>query len=165
MKNLNAKTRFTDDREKYERTCGGEDYVAYTAALFLPSRVKPLCERLQSLGAVANTVNVLRPLASYQKLRAIRKEFDALAAEYRTQHDDCLSRLAQPVEGASGLDSGWIQGFTTAAGTSAVLQLSSAYSAVGEALVRKSAYAMACFSLYVAMISLIISITFGWLSL
>lgn len=164
MKNLDAETRFTDDREEYERTRGGEAYVAYTAALFLPSRVKPLCERLQSLAAVANTINVLRPVASYRKLQAIRKEFDALSPEYQRQHDDCLSRLAQPVEGASGLDSGWIQGFTTAAGTSAVLRLSSAYSSVGEALDRKSAYAMACFSLYVAMVSLVISIIFGWLS-
>ena len=162
---LDAETRFTDDRDEYERAQGGEAYVAYTAALHLPSRVKPLCDRFRSLATEANAVNVLRPIVSYRKLAAIRRAFDASASDYETQYDDCLKRLAEPVVGASGLDSGWIQGFTAAAGTSAVLRLSAAYSSVAEALDRKSAYAMACFSLYVALASLAISIGLGLPSL
>ena len=165
MKNPNAETRFTDDREEYERGQTGDDNVAYTAALFLRKRVTPLCEKLRSLAAAANSVNVLNPVASYRRLRVVRTKFDALNAEYQTQYDDCLSRLAQPVEGASGMDSGWIQGFTTAAGTSAILELSSAYSSICETIDRKSAYAVACFSLYIAIVSLVLTVAFGWLSL
>jgi len=163
--NPNAETRITDDRTEYERKRGDKVCVVYAAALYLPSRVGSLCERLRSLANAANAVNILEPVSSYRRLRAIRSEFDALATEYRTQYDDCLSRLAEPVEGASGIDSGWIQGFTTAAGTSAILQLSSAYSSIGETLDRKSAYAVACFSLYVAIVSLVLTVVFGWLSL
>jgi hypothetical protein len=160
-------TRFTDDSEEYERAEGDTQTksVAYTAALFLPHRVGPLCNALRVLAKDANAANVLNSISSYWCLRAIRSKFVALAAEYQTQYDDCLRRLAEPVQGVSAIDGGWVQGFTTAAGTAAILELSRAESDVSEALDRKSAYAVACFSLYIAVLSLLLTVAFGWLSL
>ncbi len=156
-------TRFTDDRSEYTRS-GSDDAYIYTAALFLPSRVKPLCTELQALADQATEVNVLNPLTSFRRLHRIRETFTALLPQSRIQYDDCLKRLAAPVEGASGLDSGWIQGFTSAAGTSAILELSSSLSSVSETLDRKSAYSLACFSLYISVVSLVATGIFGWLS-
>lgn len=164
----NEGTRFTDDRSEYERARADGENITYTAALHLPNIVKPLCEELTSLASSANQVNVLNPFSSYRQLRAVRNRFSERTSRYLAQVQDCRSRLAEPVEGASPLELGWFQGFTFASGMAALMELNSSISSVSEALDRKSAYTMACFSLYIAVLSLVVSvvsIVFGWLSL
>ena len=63
------------------------------------------------------------------------------------------------------MDNAWFQGFSTALGTSALFRLQSAYQAVGEVIDRKAAYTLAAISLYVAMLSMVLTVVFGWLSL
>jgi hypothetical protein len=50
-------------------------------------------------------------------------------------------------------------------GIAALMELNSTFSSVAEALDRKSAYSMACFSLYVAVVSLSATVILGLLSI
>lgn len=156
---------FTDDREKYEARSKDTGKLVYTPALYLPSRVKPLCEKLQALAASANEVNVLNPATAFSRLRALRGRFQEIEPTCRHELNECLRRLAEPTEGAGAIDLAWIQGFNSAAGMSASNSLNLAYSAVGEALDRKSAYSLACLSLYLSLISLVVTIVLGFMTL
>jgi hypothetical protein len=158
-------TRFTDDRTEYDQRHESGEHLTYTAALHLPIRVRPLCERLQQLAATANAVNVLNPLSSYRRLSRVRRELESCSTEYHASTRDCLTRLAEPVEGTTAADLAWIQGFTMANGIAALMELNSTFSSVAEALDRKSAYSMACFSLYVAVVSLSATVILGLLSI
>lgn len=158
-------TKFTTSREEYEARDKGGERVVYAAALHLPSEVRPLCEELRNLALDANSVNVLNPIAAFLKLRAIRTRFLSREPALRVHLESCMSKLGEPVEGSTVLEMGWIQGFTFAAGMSAVSQLNFAISTASETLDRKSAYAMACFSLYVAGVSLVATVALGIMSL
>lgn len=157
--------RFEAEREAYEHALANKENVVYTAALYLPHAVKPLCEQLLGLAAQAESVNVLNPISTYYSLNKLRAKLTELTPKYQQHYSDCLNRLAQPVEGVAALDIAWVQGFTSANGTAAILELNSAFKSVAEALDRKAAYAIACFSLYIATISLVATTVFGWLSL
>ena len=157
--------RFTDDRAEYDRARERCENIAYTAALYLSAKVKPLSNQLRQLADSANEINVLNPISSYRRLKSIRNGLNACLADYKSQMQDCLSRLAQPVEGASALDIAWIQGFTATNGIVAIAELQSAHSSVAEVLDRKSAYAMACSSMYIAVMSLGATVILGVLSL
>jgi ABC-type Fe3+ transport system permease subunit len=63
------------------------------------------------------------------------------------------------------MDNAWLQGFSTALGTSALFRLQSEFQSLGEVLDRKAAYALAAFSLYVAILSMALTVVFGYLSL
>lgn len=150
-------TRFVNDRSEYEQALETGERVVYTAALHLPYEVKTMCQELRALAASADRVNILNPFSSYFRLRSIRKKYLIKEPEFRAQLQDCFVKLAQPVEGSTALELGFLQGVTLATGLSALLELNSSMSAVSEALDRKSAYSLACFSLYVSIVSLALS--------
>jgi hypothetical protein len=156
---------FTDDREKYAARSESTGKLVYTPALYLPSRVKPLCEKLQALATSANEVNVLNPVTAFSRLHGVRGKFFEIEPTCRAELEECLRRLAEPTEGAGALDLAWIQGFNSAAGMSASNSLNLAYSAVGEALDRKSAYSLACLSLYLSVVSIVATVVLGVMSL
>lgn len=158
-------TRFATTREEYESGKGGKDLVVYTAALHLPSTVKPMCAELAEISNAASNVSIFNPFTSFLRLRVLRQKFLVREPVFRAELEACLKKLAEPVEGSTALEMGWIQGFTLAAGISAVLQLNLALSTASETLDRKAAYTLACFSLYIAVVSLIATVVLGALSL
>jgi hypothetical protein len=158
-------TSFTDDRVEYETRQKAGESIVYAGALHLPLRVKPLSEELRKIAGAAETINVLNPFASYFKLQRCRRQWQARRTEVELQLQSCTQRMGEPVEGSSAIELGWIQGFTLAAGISAFAELNAASSSVSESLDRKAAYTMACFSLYVALISLVATLVLGILSL
>jgi hypothetical protein len=160
-----ASIEFATTRDDYEARRKTKRGIVYAAALHLPQDVAPLCAELRELTARAISVNVLFPLSSFKLLRQIRSSYAEKAKRVQSLHASCIEKLAEPTEGAAAIDLAWIQGITTAAGLSALSNLTSADSSVGEALDRKSAYVMACFSLYVSGISLIATVVLGVLSL
>ncbi len=156
---------FETERDKFEARKANGENVAYTAALNLPRKVKPLCVRIQNEVSSLEAISPLNPLLTFKAITKVRRQFSDIAVSYNEAYADCLHRLAEPVEGAHGVDNAWVQGFTSANGNSAIFELTSSYSALSETLDRKSAYGLACFSLYVAMVSLVTTIVFGWLSI
>ena len=156
---------FTDSREDYEAPRAPGVTLVYTSGLHLPQRVRPLCEELRQLAATAQVVNVLEPVSAFFKLRTIRRQWEKRQPAVQSELASCIKRMSEPVEGAPAIDLGWIQGFTFAAGMSAFTELNTSMSAVSETLDRKAAYSMACFSLYIALISFVVSVVLGLLSI
>lgn len=147
----------TDNREDYDtRNKAGEE-VIYAASIYMPSTVAPICKELQQLSADAESINPLNSLSSFFKLRSIRRKWRDGQQKFQSQLNSCVQLMGEPVEGASALDSGWIQGWNSAAGMSALTMLSTALSSVSNLLDRKTAYATACFSIYLALVSILIT--------
>ena len=133
--------------------------------LRLDAKVKPLVDELSTLSQSAETVSVWRSLHATRKLRKFRKQFENMVPRYRETMAFCHDRMSQPVDRGSSMDNAWLQGFSTALGTSALFQLQFAFQSVGEVLDRKAAYTLGAFSLHVAIFSLVFSVVFGWLSI
>lgn len=131
----------------------------------LDARVKPLVNELNALSQSAETVSVWRSLHATLKLRKLRKQFEDMAPRYQETISFCHECLSRPVERGSSMDNAWLQGFSTALGTSALFQLQFTFQSVGEILDRKAAYTLAAFSLHVSVFSLVLSVVLGWLSM
>jgi hypothetical protein len=158
----NQGTRFFSDRSQFKEAQARGEPAAYTAALGLPLDIKPMCAELREMATAADQVSVLNPLGAYLRLRSIRKKYRVREPAFRAQLQDCFRRLAEPVEGSTTAENAWLQGMTLAGGLSALLELNAITSAVSEALDRKSAYALACFSLYISILSLVLSLPLRW---
>ena len=158
-------TSFTTERSEYEARSAAGETVLLAPALHLPSQVREVAEHFRSIATFANGINVLNTIGALRHLRRLRVQYQSREPEARMALRDTVERLAEPVEGSTTLEMGWVQGFTLAAGLSAYTNLESALSAASESLDRKSAYAMACFSLYVAVVSLVATLVLGVLSL
>jgi hypothetical protein len=144
---------------------GATDVAIVVPCLRLMQKIEPLAEALSTLAGSGESISVWRPIHSWRKLKSIRSQFDLLTPRFREAIKTCHDRMGQPVERGSSIDNAWLQGYSTAIGTSALFQLQSAFQSVGEVLDRKAAYALAAFSLYVAVISMVLTVVFGWLSL
>lgn len=154
--------RFVETVAEAEATTGA---VIVVPSLRLMEKIGPLVENLTTLAHSGESISVWRPLHAWWKLRSLRSQFETLTPRFRETITSCHDRMAQPVERGSSMDNAWLQGYSTAVGTSAIFQLQSAYQSVGEVLDRKAAYALAAFSLYVAVVSMVLTVAFGWLSL
>ena len=143
----------------------GTDSAIVVPTLRLDAKVKPLVDELTALSQSAETLSVWRSLHATCKLRKFRKEFENLVPRYRETLALCHDRMSQPVDRGTSIENAWLQGFSTALGTSALFQLQFAFQSVGEVLDRKAAYTLGAFSLHIAIFSLILSVVFGWLSI
>lgn len=143
----------------------GEGSAIVVPTLRLDKTVSPLVQELSSLAQSAEAVSVWRPLHSTTTLRGLRGKFRTIIPRYTEIVTLCHSRMEEPVERGSSMDNAWLQGFSTALGTSALFRLQSAFQSVGEVLDRKAAYTLAGFSIYVAILSMSLTVIFGYLSL
>jgi hypothetical protein len=149
------------DRLKSE----GDPYTIVVPALDIQHYVKPTASAFETLVSSVNAINALRSIRAFRALKMRRKEVSALEKDYRDKINGCHERLAEPVGGGPAMENAWFQGWSAAQGVSALSRLTSAHDALHAALDRKSAYARACFSLYVAVISIILTTVFGFLSI
>jgi len=141
------------------------DGEVYIPTLNVDKTVEPLCSKLDDMFNEAETINVLRPLKAYRAIRRLRKRLSANQTAFQSAVDGCLKKMSHPVEGAPAIDSGWYQGWSLAMALSNVTRLNLAFSNASATLDRKTSYVVANFSLYVALVSFIVSCIFGWLSL
>src|SRR5262245_31296160 len=141
--------------ESREEDPGGEGLPVVVPTLQLPDKVAPLVSNLNLIAQEAEGIAVLCPILAFWRLHRIRPRFDVERGKAISMLQHCYDRLREPVEGAPPMDNAWLQGWSTAAGTSALLQLQSALQAASEVQDRKSAYALAAFSPYVALITFV----------
>ena len=148
----------TDNREDYDTRSEAGEEIIYAALIHMPNTVAPICRELQQLSADAESINCLNPVSSYFKLRSIRRKWQNGQQKFQSQLNSCIQLMGEPVEGASSLDSGWIQGWNSAAGISALTMLYTALSSVSGLLDRKTAYTMAYFSIYLVLVSILVTV-------
>jgi len=149
-----TKLRFVESKEEDP---GGEGLPIVVPTLQLPAKVAPLVSSLNLIAQEAEGIAVLRPVLAFWQLHRIRPRFNVERGKVAAMLQLCCDRLREPVEGASAMDNAWIQAWSTAVGASALLQLQSAFQAASEVLDRKSAYALAVFSLYFAVIAFVVT--------
>lgn len=132
--------------------------------LTVEERHRPLAESIRALASQTDNINVLRPIHAAINIRTITRQRRNLETPYKTAIEDVLGRTAQPVSGP-GFAMATSQSWSVALGLTTFFRLNSDWNHLGAALDRKMAFATASFSLYVALISLLATTTFGWLSL
>ena len=133
--------------------------------LRLDEQITPVISKLAELAQRAEVISIWRPLHATRALKLHRTELEALSLQYKEAVTLCHLRMRELVAGGSSMDNAWFQGFSTALGTSAIFQLQSTFHSASEVLDRKAAYSLAAISLYVAVLSMILTVVFGWLSL
>jgi hypothetical protein len=69
--------------------------------------------------------------------------------------------MENPVEGGPSMDNAWFQGWATALGYTASTRLTLALGSASATIDRKTAYAVASFSLYIAVVSLVATSVFA----
>ena len=143
----------------------GEGAAIIVPTLRLNDAIDPFVREISALAQSGEAISVWRPIHSTVQLRALRAKFEAAVPRYRELLALCHERLSEPVERGSSMNNAWLQGYATALGTSALFRLQSAHQSLGEVIDRKAAYALAAISLYIAIVSLVLSVVFGWLSL
>ena len=142
--------------ESKEEDPGGEGSPVVVPTLQLPDKVVSLVSSLNLIAQEAEGIAVLRPVLSFWQLHRIRPRFNVERGKAAAMLQLCCDRLREP-EGASAMDNVWIQAWSTGVGASALLQLQSSLQAASEVLDRKSAYALAVFSLYFAVIAFVVT--------
>jgi hypothetical protein len=149
-------TKFVTEREEFESSIQAGQNVMLTPALHLPSKVKNVSEHFRNIATAGETVSILNSLFAYRELSRLRKLQRERMLEGEEAIADVVTRLGVAVEGGTPIDLAWIQGANTAAGISAYANLHGAMSAASEVLDRKSAYVLACVSLYISIVSLVL---------
>jgi hypothetical protein len=134
-----------------EEASAREGPTVVVPTLQFPEKTTPLVQTLNSLTREAECISVWRPLRAFWRLHRLRRRFNVERDEASRTLEHCYARLREPVEGATTIDSGWIQSLSMAIGTSALFQLQSALQHAGEVFDRKSAYSLAFLSLYIAI--------------
>jgi hypothetical protein len=143
----------------------GPDPAIVIPTLTLREQVTPVIETLTSIAEKAESISVLRPINAFWRLRKMRSKFAEQRVQATATLDFCHDCLKEPVEGGSAMDNAWLQSWSTATGTSLLLQLQSALQAASETLDRKAAYSLAVFSSYLALVSIVATCVFGVLTL
>lgn len=126
--------------------------------------VVPICEKLDDLFICGEAIKIWRPFHSYTQLRQLRKKRQELAKNYYLVLQEVYSRLTKPTSGP-GFTMAWAQTWSTAMGLAAVTKLQNSWSQFDSVIDRKSTYAIAWVSFYIAIFSMIVTTVFGCLSL
>lgn len=126
----------------------------------MPTPLSPVASLLADITALqrqADLVNVFDPFSAYVQLKALGEVRKTVADRLDSIHEQFRVSLDAPVSGPTGL----IEVFFTvrsAKGVSALLQAERAWHDVGATIDGKKAFSFGFFSLYIALISLAVSV-------
>lgn len=133
-------------------------------ALNIEKEIEPLCSELLPLSIEAEAISIWNSIKIISVLPKIRRKYLNLRNAYEKKIALCHETLKSTVEGP-GMTMTFMQIWNTALSTSAILRLQRNFSELGAVLDRKYSYSMAIFALYIAIISLISTLSLGILAL
>lgn len=123
----------------------------------LVREAEPIAERINGQRRVVESVNVTNPLALCQ-LRRLCAQRDALGLDVLPFLGRSLGAMRSPVQGSpSGMFQAWSLGESMAAS----MLVDRQWQQLGASIDRKSAYSVAVLSMYLAAVSLAVTIGFG----
>lgn len=148
----------TGDESKWRaKSDEGKERWAYVPTLGLMDDTGTTHLRMASLADRAERISIYSPFKALREIREIRKGLDKCEPEYERLLKRCHELLGETVQGCNNMEGGWYQSWSTAMGLSALHRLQATYARADSTLDRKGAYALACFSLYLAIASMLIS--------
>lgn len=126
--------------------------------------VNPLLTEVRTHIINTDKIYIFNSLSTYRKLNKIRHAQQELVTKYEAVISDCYLKISAPVEGP-GLVMSFAQTWSLSKGLSAVMKLQSSWNELDALIDRKYTYSTAILSLYIAMLSLILTIIFGMFSI
>lgn len=133
-------------------------------ALNIEKGIESICSELISLSIAAEAVTVWNSVKVISLLPRIRKKHIGLRNEYEKKIVYCHEKLTSTVTGP-GITMAFMQTWNTSLSLSAILKLQHHFTELGQIIDRKYSYSMAIFALYIAIISLIATVSLGILTL
>ena len=121
--------------------------------------IEPVYNSIRKLYRKVDSINILNPL-NVVKLQRINTQKKKLQLKYEKQIEECYSLLIEPVSGPA-FSLGFTQSWSTAKGSSAILKLQNAWFELGAVLDRKYSYMLAILALYIAIISVLLTLGIG----
>lgn len=126
--------------------------------------VNPLIDEIRTHINNVDKISIFNSISSYYKLNRVRHAQQEIGTKYDAVISDCYAKISTPVEGP-GMVMGFVQSWSFAKGLSAVMRLQSSWAELSSLVDRKYTYSTAVLSMYVAILSLILSIIFGIFSI
>ena len=127
--------------------------------LNIEKTIEPVYNSIRKLYRKVDSINFLNPL-NVVKLQRINTQKKKLQLIYEKKIEDCYSLLIEPVSGP-GISMGFFQSWSTAKGSSAIMKLQNAWFELGAVLDRKYSYMLAILALYIAIISVLLTLGIG----
>jgi hypothetical protein len=124
--------------------------------LNIENEIQPLLNDIELVTKVAETICILCPIALV-KLQKISKQKLNITHEYYQIINRCYNLLASPVEGAK-IAADFAQSWSIAKGLSAIMKLQESWRNLDALIDRKYTYSIAIISLYLGIISVLLSI-------
>ena len=125
--------------------------------LNIENSIEPLVEKIFQITRDTEKVNIMNPFSGLRCLPELSKCKKKIQDEYDHTIKKCYDLLAEPVQGP-GMVMAFSQAWSTAKGLSAVTKLQEAWRNVDALLDRKYAYSIAVLSIYIAVISFILTV-------
>ena len=129
-----------------------------------PELIDPICKNLDALYKGAEAISIWRPFRAYWRVQQIRRQQQDLTKNYSSTLGQVYQRMGEPVEEAAS-EASWLQIWAAARGLASAAKLQSSWQQLDSVIDRKSAYAIACFSIYIAIASMVLTTVFGFLSI
>lgn len=133
------------------------DGKAIIPTLNLNYEIRPIYKKLSDLNKRVDEINVLIPIIpilSIVEIRGLKKE---LEKEYQEALTRCYDLTIDPVE-SPVIMTGMLQSWSFARGMIAINKLQDQWRELGSNIDRKAAYSFSILSLYIAMLSIAISL-------
>ena len=111
---------------------------------------------LNNLTSDVDKISIFNPLSPFLSLPKFLKEKNKIFPEYNKILEEGFNLSSSPVEGP-GVAMAFTQSWSTAKGLTSIIKLQEAWRSLDALLDRKYAYSFGIFSLYIAIISLVIT--------
>ena len=132
----------------------------------LVEEAEALANEINAVSAEADLISLINPLRGYRQLKAIEKQRAELRPRLAKKLGEALSAMRTPVNGAPGFaGAAMFQSLSLGQSLAASLLLQMQWQRLVGTCDRKAAFLVAVASVYLSVVSLVLSVVFGVASL
>ncbi len=130
----------------------------FISTLSINNVIEEIIKEIDEIRKESEKISVFKPCISFFKLKELLNKKNKLNAKYDRQIKECYELLETPVQGGPGISMAFLQSWSVGKGLSALIKLQNNWYNLDALIDRKNTYSMAVFSLYVALLSFIVTI-------
>ena len=140
-------------------------YNVTVPGLDLVERAQEIAREINALSSEADAISIVNTVRGYRQLRAVEKKKAELRPRYGTLLGEALGAMRGSVEGAPAIMANHLQTQALGRALAATLLLQNQWQRLSGTCDRKAAYLIASGSTLIALLSLVLSVVFGTVSL